>query len=416
MRGTPILVYAKFLDASSTLLGLIAALSPLMTIFQLPAARRLHRYGYRRFALIGWSMRTVLILLIAATPITHFPDNRLRLIGLIVLLLFLNVARGFFSAAWMPWMAQLIPDAVRGRFLSINRFFMYTGSLIFLLVTPLVISATADPWEYSLVFLIAAVGGIVTVGFVKRTPDITSGETTRPSSENVPWREMFAHAPFRKLLAFNLIYVTVAGSLGVFTVEYLHDFSGFGVRRMLYVSAFFFMGALLVLPLSGSAMDVTGSKPLMRVATVMFAVVIATWILIAASVLPCSVPLVATLNFLAGAASANFNLANVRITMSTTPARGRNHFFALFTVVRSLGFGGATVAWGIVLDALGSYEAVTGAFHWTRHSIYFLALLVVNALAFAYVPRLHESPAVRTGRELSAGSSSGIARILHDFQ
>jgi hypothetical protein len=50
------------------------------------------------------------------------------------------------------------------------------------------------------------------------------------------------------------------------------------------------------------------------------------------------------------------------------------------------------VAWGLLLDAIGSYEAVTGVFHWRRHSIYFVALLVLNAIAFAYISRLHESP------------------------
>jgi MFS family permease len=153
------------------------------------------------------------------------------------------------------------------------------------------------------------------------------------------------------------------------------------------------------LPLCASVVDATGSKPLMRVGTAMFAIVIATWSLIAASVLPCSIVLVAALNFLAGAASANFNLANVRIMMFTIPARGRNHFFALFTVIRSLGLGGGTVAWGIFLDAIGRYEAVTGVFHWRRHSIYFLALLALNAIAFAYIPRLHESAGAR-GRSL----------------
>ncbi len=220
-RGAPIFVYAKSLDASSTVLGLIAALSPLMTIFQLPASRRLGRYGYRRFAMIGWSMRTVLILVIAATPIMNFLDNRLKLVGLLILLFLLNVLRGIFSAAWMPWMAHLIPEELRGRFISIDQFFMYSESLVFLLAAPLVISGAADPWEYSLVFL--CLGGFVTLGFVKRTPDITAGEATRLSSQNVLWRKMFAYAPFRKLLTFNLIYATVVGSRGVFTVEYLHD-------------------------------------------------------------------------------------------------------------------------------------------------------------------------------------------------
>ena len=413
-RGAPVFVYAKSLDASSTVLGLIAALSPLMTIFQLPAARRLGRYGYRRFVMIGWSMRTVLILMIAATPIMNFLDNRLKLVGLLILLLLLNVLRGIFSAAWMPWIAHLIPEELRGRFISINHFFRYSGSLVFLLMAPLVISGAADPWEYSLVFLIAASGGFVTLGFVKRTPDIAAGEATRLSSQHVQWRKMLAYTPFRKLLTFNLIHATVVGSLGVFTVEYLHDFSGFGVRRVLFLSTFFFMGALVVLPLCGPVVDATGSKPLMRVATGMFAIVIATWILIAASVLPCSLVLVAALNFLAGAASANFNLANVRITMSTIPARGRNHFFALFTVIRSLGLGGGTVAWGIFLDALGSYEAVTGVFHWKRHSIYFLVLLALNAIAFAYIPRLHESAGAREGASLLISARSNrLSRFWH---
>ena len=54
------------------------------------------------------------------------------------------------------------------------------------------------------------------------------------------------------------------------------------------------------------------------------------------------------------------------------------------------------MAWGLVLDAIGSYEVVTGLFHWRRPSIYFFALLVLNAIAFAYIPRLHESPTAGT--------------------
>jgi hypothetical protein len=60
-----------------------------------------------------------------------------------------------------------------------------------------------------------------------------------------------------------------------------------------------------------------------------------------------------------------------------------------------LGLGGAPVAWGMILDAIGTYEAVTGLFHWKRHSIYFLALLALNAIAFAYIPRLYESASAR---------------------
>ena len=53
MMGAPIVLFAKSLGASSTVLGIIAAFTPLMTVMQLPAARFLDRYSYRQFVLSG---------------------------------------------------------------------------------------------------------------------------------------------------------------------------------------------------------------------------------------------------------------------------------------------------------------------------------------------------------------------------
>ena len=397
MMGAPIIVYAKSLGASSTILGIIAAFTPLMTIFQLPAAQHLDRFGYRQFVLMGWGMRSVLIFLVAAIPLATFLDDVSKLVSLIALLFLFNLLRGISSAAWMPWIVHLIPEDVRGRFLSIDQFFMYFGCLLSLLASALVIAGPVSPWDYALVFLISAFGGVISLVFIKRIPEVEPGEAMRLSSQQVPWRAMLAYAPFRELLVFNVIYATVLGSLGVFAVEYLREYSHFNVDTVLNLSALSFLGALIVLPFCGWVVDSTGSKPLMQIATGMFGIVIIGWGLIAANVLPCTPSLVAALNFLTGVASANFNLANVRITMATMPKMGSNHFFALFTVITSLGLGGTPVVWGLILDAIGSYEAVTGVFHWRRHSIYFFALLALNTIAFAYIRRLHESPAFKEG-------------------
>jgi hypothetical protein len=53
--------------------------------------------------------------------------------------------------------------------------------------------------------------------------------------------------------------------------------------------------------------------------------------------------------------------------------------------------GAAPVLWGVSLDFIGTYEAVTGGVHWRRHSIYFLALFLLNLLALSLIRRLHES-------------------------
>src|SRR5258706_16484709 len=57
--GSPMILYAKSLNANATVLGIIAGMMPLMVIFQIPAAQYINRIGYKRFVLAGWGTRTL---------------------------------------------------------------------------------------------------------------------------------------------------------------------------------------------------------------------------------------------------------------------------------------------------------------------------------------------------------------------
>ncbi len=389
--GAPIILYAQSIGATSTVLGILAAFTPLMTVLQLPAAQFLGRYGYKRFVLMGWSLRTVFIFLVTVVPLASFLDGTSKLAIILASLFVFNLLRGISSAAWMPWIAALIPEEIRGRFLSLDQIFMHLGSLLALVASAIVMTGRVDPWEYALVFLISAIGATLSLSFIRRIPEVEASETVRNSSEPVPWRQIIAYPPFRELLRFNVIFMAVIGSMGVFTVEYLRAYPRFDVSVVLYLSGISFIGALVSLPFVGRLVDQAGSKPVMTGALCLFGATILGWFLVAAGVLPCSYWVIGTLNFFAGVAGSNFNLANVRIIMATMPEMGRNHFFALFTVITSLGLGAAPVVWGVSLDFIGTYEAVTGVFHWRRHSFYFLALFLLNIVALTLIRRLHET-------------------------
>jgi len=389
--GAPIILYAKSIGATSTVLGIIASFTPLMTVFQLPAAQFLGRYGYKTFVLMGWSLRTIFIFLVAVVPLAVFLDDTAKLVVILAALFLFNLLRGISTAAWMPWIAALIPESIRGRFLSVDQIFMHAGSMLALAASAMVMSGKVEPWEYSVVFLLSAIGATASLGFIRRIPNVEAEETVRKSSEPVPWRQIFAYPPFRELLRFNVLFMAVIGSMGVFTIEYLREFPKFDVSVILYLSGISFLGALVSLPFVGRLVDDAGSKPVMTGALGLFSITILGWFLVAAGVLPGSLWVIGGLNFFSGVAGANFNLANVRIIMATMPEMGRNHFFALFTVITSLGLGAAPVVWGVSLDFIGTYEAVTGAFHWRRHSIYFLVLLLLNFLAMTLIRRLHET-------------------------
>src|SRR6266581_6587220 len=68
--ASPMILYAKSLEASATVLGIIAGMMPLLVIFQIPAASHINRIGYRKFVLAGWSARVGFIFLIALVPLT----------------------------------------------------------------------------------------------------------------------------------------------------------------------------------------------------------------------------------------------------------------------------------------------------------------------------------------------------------
>lgn len=410
MMGAPIVLYAKSLGASSTVLGIIAAFTPLMTVMQLPAARFLDRYSYKQFVLSGWGLRTVFIFLIAAIPLAAFMDNTTKLAALLAALFVFNLLRGISSAGWMPWIAALIDEPVRGRFLARDQLFTYVGSLLSLIACAIVMQGHVDPWEFAIVFLISALGGSASLFFIRRIPDVPMSEATSLSAHPVPWIAMLRYSPFQRLLVFNLLFMVVIGSLSVFTVEYLREFRHFTDGLVLVLSAVAFVGPILSLMLTARVIDGVGSKPILRLALGGFAVVLAGWLLIAGGVLPCSMAIVAALNFLTGLCAANFNVANTRIMMATMPEVGRNHFFALFTVITSLGLGAAPVMWGVTLDAIGSYELATGWFTWRRHGIYFAVLLVIDLITLAAVSRLREGGAGREGNMIE-GRLRRLSRI-----
>jgi MFS family permease len=391
MMGAPIILFAKSLGASSTVIGIIASFTPLMTIFQLPAARFMDRVGYRHFALAGWGIRTGFIFVVAAVPLMAFLDNTGKMSVLLAALFVFNLLRGISSAAWLPWIAALIPESLRGRFLSRDQLCMYAGSLVSLLASSILMAGRVDPWEYALVFLVSALGGTASLYFINRIPDAPAAETVRISSVPVPWLAMLRFGPFLRLVVFNVITTVVFGSLGVFTVEYLRDVPKFTVADVLVLSAFSLAGAMVALVLLVRRADARESKPILRLALVLFGVVILVWWCIAGKVIPAKGWIIAALNLLAGVGSGFFNFANVRIAMATMPEMGRNHFFAMFSVITSLGLGASPIFWGLMLDALGTFEAVTGAFAWRRHAIYFAAIFFINAAAVVATGLLTES-------------------------
>jgi MFS family permease len=114
-----------------------------------------------------------------------------------------------------------------------------------------------------------------------------------------------------------------------------------------------------------------------------------------------------------GFASAHFNLAHAQLMMNTMPEMGRNHFFAFFSVILSLGLGLAPLLWGLILDALGPFRVAVGSAEINRYTCYFAALAGLCLVGALYGKRLEEnSPLAAPETNLKAAAiHAGLRRL-----
>lgn len=246
------------------------------------------------------------------------------------------------------------------------------------------LSDKSHPWQFSILFLLSAVGGWVSLLFLKRIPDIEPGETLKKSNLRVPWRAIVTYPPFFRLTFFVLLITISAGCAGVFGIAFLKSQVHFGESRILFINTLYFLGALVTLPMVGRIIDRTGNRTAMAISIGIISASFLVWFLIAGQVIAPSLLLINTLYFSGGVAGAILAVAQVRLMMSTMPEMGRSHFFAFFSVITSLGLGFAPVGWGMMIDALNHFSRVAGPLHWNKFSIYYFIQFVIMAAGLGF--------------------------------
>lgn len=388
--GSPMVLYAKGQGASATLLGILAGMMPLLVIFQIPAASYVARIGYKRFVYAGWGARVAFIFAIAVVPTLTFLRAQSQLALLLFLLFIFNLARGISSCAWLPWISSLVPDKLRGRYLALDQAFIGVASCLAFVLSAACLGENPRDWQFVLIFFISGVNGAISLIFLKRIPDVPVPEELRTSREPVPWGAMLRFKPFQKLLIMNLGWSAAFGGVNTFSVTFLKVQTGLAESTILYVCSVFFLGALMSLWF-GYRMDRLGSKPVMIFACISFMLIMSLWALLAGEALLPGPFLILGLQFIMGLSAAVFNMANIRLAMVITPPMGRNHFFALYSVVANMSLGLSPVFWGLFIDLFRDLNTTTGYFVWTRYTLFFLGSFFMFMVTLTLMLKLEET-------------------------
>jgi MFS family permease len=392
--SSPMVLYAKSLGASATVLGVIAGMMPLLVIFQIPAARYVSSVGYKRFVYAGWGMRVMFIFAMALVPLTGAFLNSTNRLALMLLLLFaFNLSRGISSCAWLPWITSLVPSPIRGKYLAREAACVNLASFICFLLAGACLAEEPRPWRFAVLFVFSAVMGVASLVFLKRIPDVTPPKEEFTSSAEVPWRAMVRHPPFRKLLRLLIGWSLAYGGITAFTVAFLKTQLEMSEAKILLVSSVSFLGGLSSLWIIGSRLDALGSKPVLMFSLTAWLLLLAGWSLLAGQTVRVTLWGILGLQFFMGLFAALVTMSNTRLAMIIVPVMGRNHFFAIFSVVTNLSLGLAPIFWGLLIDALGDWRGIWLGVQWNRYTIFFAAAAVTMTVALALSQRLEEPEA-----------------------
>ncbi len=392
--SSPMVLYAKTLGASATVLGIIAGMMPLLVIFQIPAASHIPRIGFKRFVYAGWGTRVMFIFAMALVPVTgFFLEAKSRLALMLMLLFCFNLSRGISSCAWLPWITALVPDELRGKYLLRDAGLQNLASFFTFLVAAACLAGKPQPWQYSVLFTFSAVTGVISLGFLKRIPDAEIPEHVRSSRTPVPWLAMLQFDAFQRLLFSVIAWAAAYGGLTAFTVAYLKTEAGMSEGAILLATSISFLGGLGSLWFLGSRLDRLGSKPVLSFCFSTWIAVTAGWMCLAGGVLPGRLPILLTLLILMGLLAALVQMSNTRLAMAVIPVMGRNHFFAIYSVGLNLTLGVAPVAWGLLIDVVGHHSQHWLGLAWNRYTVFFAAVCLAFANALLLSRRLREPQA-----------------------
>lgn len=393
-QGLPVLLFFKFMGASDTVLGITAALNPLMNLLQIPAASHVERIGYRSFVLRGWSLRTLFIgILMLAPLLLGFLDAATCMIYTLFCLFGYSTLRGISSCGFLPWMTQLVPEKIRGAFISRDQMYASVAGLATMLGASLLFYLEKSRLAFLLAFFISFACGLASLVFLRRMPDAPVPPSSR-NPEAVPWRAMLLFPPFLRLLQFHVVFVSAMAAAGAFWFAPMRD--NFGWSNTI-ITLFAVPNAVIStfsLWFFGRMIDRFGSRPLLTFAGIMGAFHLALWFLVNARAVPVGGLMILLLSLSSGTAWATFGLANTRLVMATVPEMGRSHFFALYSVISSLTLGLVPILWGLALDALRNWHWQLGPFDLNNYSLMFFWLAATLVFSQFLRVRLSEPRAL----------------------
>jgi MFS family permease len=418
--------FALYLGMNDFMIGLVAAMPFMVTVFQLPAAYLAQKTGNRK-QIAYWAAACARglwlpILLVTLLPIA---SGSLKLL-VILALIFLSYC--FVSASyvsWLSWMADLVPEEIRGRFFGTRNMLCGAAGMIAMVAFGKLLdyihghSYGGLPIGFGITFISAVLFGMISLHFVSRISEPKNdNQIANPISIGRLIYPPFKERNFRTFLTFIFAWsFSVYVASPFFTLYFLRDLRftyGF-IAFLGMLSAIADMAGMRVW---GRISDTVKNKAVIRVSSWIAIILPLAWI----SARPGSVLIPITLQIVGGGFWAGINLCMNNLLLKISPQEHRASYISAFHIVGGLGSALGPIVAGYVLNSLGSLNLHFLSWHLFPVQVIFMTSTLFRLLSFQLFKFVNEPEEVTVGQMVrilrsvrGLAISNGFNSLLHPF-
>ncbi|MGB8656564.1 MAG: MFS transporter [Candidatus Zixiibacteriota bacterium] len=414
--------FALLLGGNELHIGILAAIPFVAQLTQLGSSFVIEQKGRRKktclaFASVNrYSWLFVFAILLFSKP-EHNPISIWILIGASLISYLFGSAGG---VAWLSWMADLVPERIRGRYFARRNMIL---TIVGVLVT-LMAGKYLDFWKSSgrdvevygflSLFSIAAACGVISLGFLKKIPGL---ERPRITEEHRDFWEM-ARIPLRDRNFLKFVIFSTAWSFSVymaapfFAVYMLTDLRmSYGLLALVNIISD--VSSVLALPFWGKLSDRFGSKPILSLATLATSLLPILWLLTASQHF---VWIIVILQVYGGLFWAGLNLNNNNLLLKLSPKESNSIYLATFATFTGFATAMAPLLGGFLATKLRGVELNLGlGTIWHLHFI-FLISGILRLFSRVFLRKIAEPKEKPMGRMIKAIGRLGTISVIKGFE
>jgi MFS family permease len=378
---------ALLLGANDFEIGLLGAIPFLAQIAQLASAYMVDISGKRK----AITIRSLIMARQAWWLILPLPliggDWRLGILLAIVVVS--NIAAMMGTAAWTSWVADLVPDRIRGRYFGFRSAIIAISTITATLVGGAILDyfkgSHREGYGFAVIIGLGCAFGLIGIMQMNKLPDKLLIQNTA----KIRWTYMLEplkNKTFRHLIRVFLVWNFALGiSAAFFSAQMLTNLKMSFTQISIYASAASIAAVLLNRPW-GVMVDRFGSKPVLVFCAFGIAFVPLLWWIPR----PGHLWILAFEAVYSGALWTGFNLAAFNIPIANSPKQSRTTYLAVFSVISGMGFFIASIMGGALAQNWKGIHWQLGPQTVINYHLLFGISSVLRILAAFMVLSFHE--------------------------